>query len=227
MASPARNWGKKRTVCGINKVKIAPVSHSKRSVKGGKMKRYSLRVLAFVALGCMFAALCAAQESLGDKAREIRKKKPAEPTTKVVTNEDITTAATTRPPDTTANTATDKSSSVTADKSTADGEKPKPAVENQTDIDKEWQEKIAAQKEAIALLERELNVLQRENRLRAASYYGDAGSRLRNERQYADDDRKYRDQVTTKQKAIDDAKAKLEQMKDEARKAGASPGAIG
>ena len=92
MASPARNWGKKRTVCGIKKVKIAPVSHSKRSVKGGKMKRYSLRVLAFVALGCMFAALCAAQESLGDKAREIRKKKPAEPTTKVITNEDITTA---------------------------------------------------------------------------------------------------------------------------------------
>ena len=63
--------------------------------------------------------------------------------------------------------------------------------------------------------------------MRAASYYGDAGSRLRNERQYADDDRKYRDQVTTKQKAIDDGKAKLEQMKDEARKAGASPGAIG
>jgi hypothetical protein len=188
------------------------------------MNRYSLRLLVFVAFGCTFAALSVAQVSLGDKARELRKKKPAEPTTRVITNEDIATAATSRPPD---NTASDKSAAESADKSATDKEKPKATAENQADVDKEWQEKIAAQKDEIALLERELNVLQRENRLRASSYYGDAGSRLRNERQYAEEDRKYRDQVTTKQKTIDDAKSKLEQMKEAARKAGASPSAIG
>ena len=94
----------------------------------------------------------------------------------------------------------------------------------QAEVDRQWREKIAAQNEKIALLQRELDVLQRENRLRASSYYGDAGSRLRNPGKYAEDDRQYRDNIAAKQKAIDDAKTELENMKEAARKAGASGG---
>ncbi|HWC16029.1 MAG TPA: hypothetical protein VG498_03415, partial [Terriglobales bacterium] len=62
---------------------------------------------------------------------------------------------------------------------------------------------------------------------RASNYYGDAGTRLRNESKYVEDDRKSREAIAAKQKQLDDAKTKLEQMKDDARKAGASPSAIG
>jgi len=58
--------------------------------------------------------------------------------------------------------------------------------------------------------------------VRASSYYGDAGNRLRNPQKYADDDRKYRDDIAAKQKAVSDAKTELENMKEQARKAGAS-----
>ncbi|HKD03466.1 MAG TPA: hypothetical protein VKB77_13595, partial [Terriglobales bacterium] len=43
----------------------------------------------------------------------------------------------------------------------------------------EWRNKISAQKDKIDLLTRELDVLQREYRLRAAAFYSDAGNRLR------------------------------------------------
>jgi hypothetical protein len=60
--------------------------------------------------------------------------------------------------------------------------------------------------------------LQRENRLRAATFYADAGNRLRNEKQYAEDDRKYQSDIQNKQKAISDAQAALEKMKEEGRR---------
>ena len=126
--------------------------------------------------------------------------------------------------DESANASADKSDDKSADK---DKKKEEKSGDDQAKIDKEWGDKIQAQKDSIALMERELDVLQRENKLRAASYYGDAGTRLRDEKKYAEDDRKYHDQIDAKQKAIDDAKSNLEQMKDDARKAGASPGAIG
>ena len=53
------------------------------------MKRFVSHTLVFLALGCTFTALSAAQQSLGDAAREARKNKPPEPTTKVVTNDDF------------------------------------------------------------------------------------------------------------------------------------------
>ena len=43
----------------------------------------------------------------------------------------------------------------------------------------EWKQKIADQQGKIDLLSRELDVTQREYRLRAAAFYADAGNRLR------------------------------------------------
>ena len=60
--------------------------------------------------------------------------------------------------------------------------------------------------------------------MRSSNYYGDAGNRLRNPQKYAEDDRKSRDDMAAKQKAIDEAKTELENMREEARKAGASAG---
>jgi len=168
------------------------------------------------------------QQSLADAARKARQNKPAEPTTKVFTNDDLRAAPPTeKSADDSAAAVSDKTASADdKDKAKDKDKEEKKSGDDQAAIDKEWGEKISAQKDSIALMERELDVLERENKLRAASYYGDAGTRLRDEKKYAEEDRKYRDDITTKQKAIDDAKSKLDQMRDDARKAGASPSAI-
>jgi len=85
---------------------------------------------------------------------------------------------------------------------------------------KQWEDKLAAQKEQIDLLERELNVLQREYQIRAAAMYADAGNRMRNEADWDKQDAQYKQQIADKQKALDDAKQKLDDMQEDARKAG-------
>jgi hypothetical protein len=85
---------------------------------------------------------------------------------------------------------------------------------------KAWQEKLAAQKEQIDLNSRELDVTQREYQLRAAAMYADTGNRLRNEAQWDKQDAEYKQKIADKQKAVDDAKQRLTDMQEEARKAG-------
>jgi hypothetical protein len=85
---------------------------------------------------------------------------------------------------------------------------------------KQWGDKIAAQKDQIDLMARELDVLQREYQIRAAAMYADAGNRMRNEADWDKQDAQYKQQIADKQKALDDAKQKLEDIQEDARKAG-------
>ena len=85
---------------------------------------------------------------------------------------------------------------------------------------KQWEDKLTAQKEQIDLLARELNVLQREYQIRAAAMYADAGNRMRNSADWDKQDAQYKQEIADKQKAFDDAKQKLDDMQEEARKAG-------
>jgi hypothetical protein len=88
---------------------------------------------------------------------------------------------------------------------------------------KEWQQKLTAQKDQIDLIDRELDVLRREYQVRAAVFYADAGDRLRNSAAWDKQDTQYKQQIADKQKALEDAKQKLEDMREDARKAGISP----
>jgi len=90
---------------------------------------------------------------------------------------------------------------------------------------KQWGDKIKAQQDSIDLTARELDVLQREYQIRAAAMYADAGSRLRNSADWDKQDQQYKQQIADKQKALDDAKQKLEDLREDARKAGA-PGSV-
>jgi hypothetical protein len=65
-----------------------------------------------------------------------------------------------------------------------------------------------------------LDVTQREYQLRAAAMYADAGNRLRNSTDWDKQDSQYKQQIADKQKALDDAKQKLDDLKDGAQKAG-------
>lgn len=85
---------------------------------------------------------------------------------------------------------------------------------------KQWSDRLAAQKDQIELLQRELDVLQREYQVRAAAMYADVGNRLRNSADWDQKDAQYKQQIEDKQKAFDDAKQKLDDMNEEARKAG-------
>lgn len=114
----------------------------------------------------------------------------------------------------------------------ADDDKTKLTVDpNQSAGDREavygqWRKKIADQKDTITLLTRELDVLQREYRLRAAAMYADVGNRLRNANSWDKEDRDYKDKIEAKQKDLDRAKQQLSDMQDQARKAGIPSGVV-
>ena len=76
----------------------------------------------------------------------------------------------------------------------------------------EWKKKIAAQQGKVDLLTRELDVTQREYRLRAAAFYADAGNRLRGSGTWDKEDAQYKQQIAQKQKALDDAKKALDDL---------------
>jgi hypothetical protein len=201
-----------------------------------------------VVLGGLLLGSVAVAQSLGDVARQTRKEKKG--TAKVFTNDNLPTTAPITVTGKVAPAASEKDSKAeqtsaskdaessddkvaSADgkdnpdkkdaKSDADkksGDEEKSATEQRDKDAAEWRARFADQKKSIALTERELDVLQREYRLRAAAFYADAGNALRNQRDWADADRDYKAQITTKQKQLDDAKQKLEDMKDQAHKAG-------
>jgi Skp family chaperone for outer membrane proteins len=50
--------------------------------------------------------------------------------------------------------------------------------------------------------------------------YADVGNRMRNAAQWDKEDAEYKQKIADKQKALDDAKQKLEDIQEEARKAG-------
>ena len=84
----------------------------------------------------------------------------------------------------------------------------------------EWKQKISDQQAKVDMLTREVDVTQREYRLRAAAFYADAGNRLRNQGSWDKEDAQYKQDLAKKQKALDDAKKAVDDLKEKARKAG-------
>src|SRR5437588_620710 len=173
-----------------------------RRCKGDLMLKQVLRVwLGSALLLCAVIVTASAQESLGDAARAARMQKPASaPGARVYTNENLPThsvisvsgtpASTAAAEDTaTATGAKSAAGAKTAATGTKDAAKGDSAEDQQKAAD-DWKQKIDEQKNQISQLERELNVLQREAQIKAAVYYADAGTQLRDPKKYADDVRK-------------------------------------
>ena len=198
------------------------------------MKRMGYVFLAEAVLAGMLVTLAGAQtESLGDYARGIRKdEKPA--SAKKYDNDNLPTSdkisvvgnATESSPED-ANAASTPSDSAAQPK---DGTKPStPATQDagkpadSSDAHKandEWKQKISEQQAKVDMLTREVDVTQREYRLRAAAFYADAGNRLRNQGSWDKEDAQYKQDLAKKQKALDDAKKAVDDLKEKARKAG-------
>ncbi len=201
------------------------------------MKSISGTLLTLSVSGLMLIGFAAAQttvitptDSLGDYARKVRKeKKPS--TAKKYDNDNLPvndklSVVGNAPADTTAPAATDGSQAAsdgTAQPGDADKKpevKPGQTPQERQKIYDEWNQKIAAQKDHIDLLSRELDVTQREYQLRAAAFYADAGNRLRNSGAWDKEDADYKQKIADKKKALDDAKQQLDDMQEQARKSG-------
>jgi hypothetical protein len=162
----------------------------------------------------------AQDQALGDYARKIRKDPGApKPKPKVFDNDNL-------PKDDKLSIVGEQPSTNAAPVAPADDKDAaaaKPAADDQAKKEaawKAWQDKLASQKSQIDLAGRELDVLQREYQIRAAAMYGDAGNRMRNSGQWDKEDADYKQKIADKQKAVDDAKQKLADMQEDARKSG-------
>ena len=178
-----------------------------------------------------------AGQSLGEYARQVRKEPDAKPKKKVFDNDNLpkedklsvvgnapapaseAAAAAESKPAETANAAPGGQPKADAGAPPADTSKMDQAQKEAAW--KQWGDKLKAQQETIDLLTRELDVVQREYQIRAAAMYADVGNRLRNSADWDKQDAQYKQQIADKQKALDDAKQKLEDLREEARKAGA------
>jgi hypothetical protein len=195
-----------------------------------------------------FAQTPAAPEpSLGDYARTVKKDKktvaktfdndniPMQDTLSVVGSQNPQSASAQTPTQPSTDTPTEN-----ADGSITSGAKPTPgsrAAKVDPNKDKEeitpgesaddrqkvfdkWQDKLGDQQQKVELLNREIDVMQREYKLRVADMYGDAGSRLRNESNWDKQDADYKQKLEEKQKALTDAKQSMDDMQEDARKSG-------
>jgi hypothetical protein len=171
------------------------------------------------------------QSSLGDYARKVHKDPTVKARPKVFDNDNLPTedklsivgeAA----PVTAADASADSPSKAAPTSSGKEGAAANPAASTNDEQSKKlaewktWQDKLTSQKNSIDLASRELDVLQKEYQLRAASMYGDVGNRLRNSTQWDKEEAEFKQKIADKQKAVDDAKQKLDDMQEEARRAG-------
>jgi hypothetical protein len=180
-------------------------------------------------------------KSLGDVARAQRSTDQQAPAHKVWTNDDFESAAAAAPAETPQpapkaegdskiTTPDDSQKTVDLATGTEKGESGDKAKEKdgkgspgeQDKLDAEWKSKIDAQKAKIADLQREYSLNDREYKLAATSYYADAGNRLRDQKDFADREAKYRDTLATMKQQITDEQAKLADMQEQAHKAGAN-----
>ncbi len=197
------------------------------------MKRITYVGIAAVILAGMLCPSAGAQsEPLGDYARQVRKEKKDPPeAVKKYDNDNLPV-----------NDQLSVVGNASDDTAAPGGEKPAEGEQGSSDAAKspsrptevtpgqspedrqkaydEWQKKIATQKNQVDLLARELDVAQREYRLRAAAFYADAGNRLRNAGSWDKEDAQYKQQIAQKQKSLDAAKQQLSDLQEQARKSG-------
>jgi len=199
-------------------------------------------ILLGVALLIAAPLACAQNDgvSLGDAARAQKAKRGnPSPNAKVYDNDNlpkggaistttgdyggIAAAPASKSSSTAATTASTSTAASTAKGKDSKEQTPDEATKAQTD---EFAQKVADAKKNITQLEREVDVMQRENRLKAAAFYGDAGTKLRDGARYQADDQKQQETLKAKQDELAAAKAALDQIRDDIRKAGL-PSSIG
>ncbi|MGH9524878.1 MAG: hypothetical protein ACRD3E_20325 [Terriglobales bacterium] len=179
------------------------------------MKRtVCLSALALMIFACGTVVAQSSDQDLVAAARKARTQQKNAPATKVWTNEDIGSAP--APAAAAADAKTDMAKDAGKPADAAKG----PSAEDKANAAAAMQKKIDAQKAEIATLSRELDLADREFKLQVANYYADAGNSLRDPKKWADERDAKQKEINDKKAAIDTAKAKLQDLLEQARKAG-------
>ena len=187
-----------------------------------------MKLVYMFGIGVLLSASLAAsaqqsstQPSLADQARAATRNKPAEHAKVVFDNDNIpSSGGISVLGDASASAPAAADSGKKGDKSAS-----KSSVASQQKEADAIKSKIEDQKKEITQLERELDVTQREWKLRQAAFYADAGNQFRDQKKWADDEHRYNDEVAAKKQAVDSAHQKLDDLQEQARKAGLSSSA--
>jgi len=171
-----------------------------------------------IAIGTLLllAASGAGAQSLGDYARAARKNKPATTSTaryfdndNLPTDQALSVVGPAAP-------AADANAGQVASAPAADPSAE--AAERQKAADA-WKEKLAQQKAKVDALSHEIDIDQRELRLRTAAVNFDPNANVRNV-QWPKEEAQYRSDIDAKQKELDAARQELDEMQEQAHKAG-------
>jgi len=195
------------------------------------MKRFSVGLLILTGL---LAGVAAAQsDSLAEAARKHKQQQAGKPVSaKVYTNDNLPateTISTVGAPatDTAADAPTD-GPAVSADGSTPaaknGGAKPVDDGKSRQKTWEDWREKIEKQKAAVEQMQKENDEIDRQYKLTSGNYYNSAQQRIFDGAAMAKEDAAYKQQMEQKKKAIEDAKQKIEDLQEGARRAGVPSG---
>ncbi len=176
-----------------------------------------MKRMKYIAIGSLLllAISGAAAQSLGDYARAARKNKPAaSSTSRHYDNDNLPTGDTLSvvgPPATSDANAAQTANAPAAGPSADAAERQKAA--------EEWKEKLDQQKAKVDALNHELDIDQRELRLRTAAVNYDPDVSVRN-LQWQKEEVQYKNDIDAKQKALEAARQELDEMQDQAHKSG-------
>jgi multidrug resistance efflux pump len=115
---------------------------------------------------------------------------------------------------------------VSADGSTPakDGAKPADDTKSRQKTWEDWREKIEKQKAAVEQMQKENDDIDRQFKLTTGNYYSSAQQRLFDGAAMAKEDAAYKQQMEQKKKSIEDARQKIEDLQEQARRAGVPSG---
>ena len=193
------------------------------------MKRFNI---GFLILTGLLAGVAAAQsDSLADAARKHKQQQAGKPVAaKVYTNDNLPateTISTVGAPASEAATTSPTDGQATADGSTPatkDGAKPADDTKTRQKTWEDWRDKIQKQKASVEQMQKENEEIDRQYKLTSGNYYNSAQQRLFDGAAMAKEDAAYKQQMEQKKKAIDDAKQKIDDLQEEARRAGVPSG---
>jgi hypothetical protein len=195
--------------------------------------RGTFLILIVIAFGtCAFAQ--SKTPSLADAARANRKQKV--PSERIVwTNENISNVSAKEPePEAKPAPATDAAKATEAAAPEAEAKKEcdktkdaecekseaKEKADDSAKKSDDYKKKLKDMQDTLADLQKEASLNEREWKLAQAAYYGDAGTQLRNQKKFADDQSGHQNDMQRLQKEIDGASKKIEELKEQARKEG-------
>ncbi len=169
------------------------------------------RALVLGAMVMALAGMAAAQSpSLGDYAREVRKNRKPNPSLKVYDNDNLPGSG---------------AISILGEASNPKDAEKEEKQATATDEQRKKQQQqmagaVAEQRKKIADLQHEVDLLNREERIRTAEYYSDPGVQLRNPQAWTQQEGNMRSEIAAKNQELQAARDKLGQMQEAARKAG-------